>query len=71
MEPFSRINENIHMDDVVERRHARAPQTTSGKVESKLDRFAEKFDAWVTRIADKILGPDVAQRIVGPHARRT
>ena len=68
MEP---INENIHLDDVVERRHARAPQTPAGKMETKLDRFAETFDGWVTKLADKLFPPHVAEKLVGPHARRS
>lgn len=71
MEPLNRINEDIHMNDVVERRHARAPQIPAGKVETKLDRFAERFDAWMTKMADKLFGPNVAEKIVGPHARRS
>jgi hypothetical protein len=66
---MERINDVIRIDDVVERRHARAPQTPAGKAESKLDRFADKFDRWFTRLADKLLPPDVAETLVGPHKR--
>lgn len=57
--------------DIVERKHARAPETPSGKIESKLDRFADRFSAWLLRVGDKLFGPRVSEKLFGPHPRGT
>jgi hypothetical protein len=64
MDPMKDV---VDIDDLVERRHAHMANTPSGRAEEKLDRFADKFDRWLTRLGDKIFGPRLSERIFGPH----
>jgi hypothetical protein len=68
---MDKLKDRVEIDDVVERRHSHMPGTPSGKAEEKLDRFADRFDAWVTRLGDKLFGPRVSEKLFGPHPRRT